>query len=40
MNSLKNQKIHRYRPGNIKITSDLTNLRTNYKFDFDSPDVF
>jgi hypothetical protein len=26
MNSLKNQKNHRYQPGNMKITSDLTNL--------------
>jgi hypothetical protein len=28
MNSLKNQKIHRHQPGNMKITSDLTNLTT------------
>jgi hypothetical protein len=28
MNSLKNQKNYRYLPGNIKITSDLTNLTT------------
>jgi hypothetical protein len=28
MNSLKNQKNHRYQPGNMKITSDLTNLIT------------
>jgi hypothetical protein len=28
MNSLKNQKNHRYQPGNMKITSDLTNLTT------------
>jgi hypothetical protein len=28
MNSLKNQKKHRYQPGNMKITSDLTNLTT------------
>jgi hypothetical protein len=30
MNTLKNQKNHRYRPGNMKITSDsdLTNLTT------------
>jgi hypothetical protein len=28
MNSLKNQKNHRYRLGNMKITSDLTNLTT------------
>jgi hypothetical protein len=26
MNSLKNQKNFRYQPGNMKITSDLTNL--------------
>jgi hypothetical protein len=28
MNSLKNQKNFRYQPGNMKITSDLTNLTT------------
>jgi hypothetical protein len=28
MNSLKNQKNHRYQPGNMKITSDLSNLTT------------
>jgi hypothetical protein len=28
MNSLNNQKNYRYRPGNIKISSDLTNLTT------------
>jgi hypothetical protein len=28
MNSLKNQKNHRYQPGNMKITSNLTNLTT------------
>jgi hypothetical protein len=28
MNSLKNQKNHRYQPGNMKMTSDLTNLTT------------
>jgi hypothetical protein len=28
MNSLKNQKNNRYQPGNMKITSDLTNLTT------------
>jgi hypothetical protein len=28
MISLKNQKNHRYRPGNMKITNDLTNLTT------------
>jgi hypothetical protein len=28
MNSLKNQKNHRYQPGSMKITSDLTNLTT------------
>jgi hypothetical protein len=28
MNSLKNQKNHRYQPGSMKITSDVTNLTT------------
>jgi hypothetical protein len=28
MSSLKNQKNNRFQPGNMKITSDLTNLTT------------